>query len=257
MKHVMRSGLQLINRAVGLVGLNLTRVDTSRTDLYWRSVGSPEYKYSKILPTACYAPWLSDEVFALVYDKAKGHTLVDIYRCFELWELAKQANTIPGNFLEVGVWKGGTACLLTKASEKSGKTVYLADTFSGVVKAGAGDGWYSGGEHADSSASVVEEVLSSVDAHNFKILTGVFPDDTAYSIQGSIAFLHIDVDVYKSAKDIFDWAFPRISPGGIVVFDDYGFDRCPGITRFCNELKIMREVIFFHNLNGHAVVIKR
>ena len=124
----MRSGLQLINRAVGLVGLNLTRVDTSRTDLYWRSVGSPEYKYSKILPTACYAPWLSDEVFALVCDKAKGHTLVDIYRCFEPWELAKQANTIPGNFLEVGVGKGGTACLLTKASEKSGKTVYLADT---------------------------------------------------------------------------------------------------------------------------------
>ena len=74
---------------------------------------------------------------------------MDIYRRFELWELAKQANTIPGNFLEVGVWRGGTACLLTKASNESRKTVYLADTFLGVVKANVRDGWYTGGEHSD------------------------------------------------------------------------------------------------------------
>jgi O-methyltransferase len=80
---------------------------------------------------------------------------------------------------------------------------------------------------------------------------------TAHCILGDIAFLHIDVDVYKSARDIFDWAFPRLSPGAIVVFDDYGFDRSPGVTRLCNELKMMAGIIFFHNINGHAVVIKR
>ncbi len=257
MKHVLQSGLQLINRVVGLFGLSLSRLETSKTNLYWHGDAGTEYKYSKVQPTACYAPWLTDDCFAVVYDKARAHTLVDIYRCFELWELAKQATLIPGNFLEVGVWQGGTACLIAKASQKSGKTVYLADTFLGVVKAGSGDGWYKGGEHADASPIIVEDVLNSVEARNFRILAGIFPDDTAHLIEGEIAFLHIDVDVYQSAKDIFEWAFPRIPSGGIIVFDDYGFDRCPGVTRFCNELKIMNGIIFFHNLNGHAVVIKR
>jgi O-methyltransferase len=253
----MRSGAQFVNRMLGLVGLNVTRVGSRRTDLFWCDVGSPEYKYSRISPTAHYAPWLSDEAFGRLYDNVKEYTLVDIYRCFELWELAKQATMTPGDFLEVGVWRGGTACLLAEASAESRKTVYLADTFAGVVKAGPGDGAYSGGEHADTSMKIVEQVLHSVGANNFRILQGIFPDETAHCIDGTLAFVHIDVDVYKSTKDIFDWAFPRVSSGGIVVFDDYGSDRCPGVTRLCNELKHRSDLIFIHNLNGHAIVIKR
>ena len=39
---------------------------------------------------------------------------------------------------------------------------------------------------------------------------------------------HIDVDVYQSAADVLDWVWPRLSPGGVVVFDDYGFPATPG-----------------------------
>jgi O-methyltransferase len=257
MKSLMRTSLQLTNRALSVFGLNLTRSDVFRTDLYWRGYGDVDYKYSKVVPTAYYAPWLSDDAFIEIYGLARDSTLVDIYRCFELWELAKQSLAVPGSFLEVGVWRGGTACLLAKAIEGSGRTIYLADTFRGVVKAGAGDGWYIGGEHSDSTASGVKQLLTSVGAKNFEILSGIFPEDTAPYVHGSIAFVHIDVDVYKSAKDVFDWAFPRMPPGAVAVFDDYGSDRCPGVTRFCNELKLERELIFFHNLNGHAVIIKR
>jgi O-methyltransferase len=257
MRHALRSGLQVINHLLRPFKLTLSRTDNNMTNLYWRNVAKPEYKYSKISPTACYAPWLSDEVFMQTYDKVKRNTLVDIYRCFELWELAKQAINVPGDFLEVGVWRGGTASLIAKACQNSGKKVYLADTFLGVVKASSADGWYKGGEHADTTPRIVEELLGSVGLNNFKLLTGIFPDDTAHLIHGNLAFIHIDVDVYKSAKDIFDWAFPKLSPGGIVVVDDYGFDRCPGITKFCNELKTETSIIFFHNLNGHGIIVKR
>jgi len=41
-----------------------------------------------------------------------------------------------------------------------------------------------------------------------------------------------------------------------MVYDDYGFEVCPGITRLVNEQMGMSDRIVFHNLNGHAIVLK-
>lgn len=253
----LRDVMQIPNRLLGLMGLRVARTTPPPRDLYWTGAENPELRYSKVLPEACYAPWLSDGEFAKVYAIARNNTLVDIYRCFELWELAKQAAALPGDFLEVGVWRGGTACLLARAATGTNKTVYLADTFAGVVKASSADDWYRGGEHADTSVETVQELLKSVGVTNCEILTGIFPDDTGQRVRGGLSFVHIDVDVYQSAKDIFEWAAPRMQPGAVVVFDDYGFDKCPGVTRLGNEIKGRSDFLLLHNLNGHAVAVKR
>jgi O-methyltransferase len=244
------------NRCLKRFGFQVIRENAS-LDLYWSDINDDALRYSKLLPSACYSPWLSDNEFLDVYRAIKSHTLVDIYRCFELWDLARQARNISGDFLEVGVWRGGTACLLAKAAERAGKTIFLADTFEGVVKAGADDSWYKDGEHADTSRQIVESLLQSIGACNTKIIVGVFPDETSKFIPNKIALLHVDVDVYASARDILVWAIPRLSNGSIVIFDDYGFDRCAGITRLVNELRSTEDFLFTYNLNGHAILIKR
>lgn len=136
------------------------------------------------------------------FDRIKSHTLLDIYRCYELWTLAKQANNIDGNILEVGVWRGGSGAVLAQATRGSGKTVYLADTFAGVVKAGDNDTAYKGGEHADTSVELVEGLLASLSIDHAMLLKGVFPDQTQDRIAGKIALLHCDVDVYESCRTI-------------------------------------------------------
>jgi O-methyltransferase len=45
-------------------------------------------------------------------------------------------------------------------------------------------------------------------------------------------------------------------PWGIIVYDDYGFSGCEGITRYVNEQIGKRDRLVLHNLNGHAVVVK-
>jgi O-methyltransferase len=62
--------------------------------------------------------------------------------------------------------------------------------------------------------------------------------------------------VYQSASDILDWVWGRLVRGGIVVYDDYGFQSCDGIRKHVNESKTRRDGIVLHNLNGHAVMIK-
>ena len=62
--------------------------------------------------------------------------------------------------------------------------------------------------------------------------------------------------MYHSAKDIVDCIWDRVASGGIVVYDDYGFQRCHGITKYVEEQLDTKGRIVIHNLNGHAVILK-
>ena len=77
--------------------------------------------HCQILPYTTYSPWLDDDKFRAFYDLVKSHTLVDIYRCYELWKLVLNTEKIEGDVLEVGVWRGGTAALIAGAILESSK----------------------------------------------------------------------------------------------------------------------------------------
>lgn len=217
--------------------------------------------YAAIVVEADYSPWLCDVEFLSVWEQVRHHTLVDVMRCWELWCLVEQAAKVPGAILEVGTWRGGTAGILGVRAKRLGLTepLYVCDTFAGVVKASARDGTYKGGEHADASADDVRRLLTqTLGLEAAQVLVGVFPDETGVRIpEGPLRLCHIDVDVYESARGVLAWAWPRLSGGGLVVFDDYGFSSCPGVTDLVNEMRSLPDRIVLHNVNGHALVMKR
>jgi O-methyltransferase len=248
MRAFLRATLQY---ALGMFGFRLSRIRSSVLP----NSRSSELLYSRVYPEASYSPWLSDLAFLSTYHYIKSNTLVDQYRCYELWDMAKQSAMLKGAILEVGVWRGGTGCLLAKAAPK--KTVYLADTFTGVVKAGKNDTGYAGGEHADTSEEIVRDLLNGANVTNAALIKGIFPDETGAAVPGNISLLHIDVDTYESGKDVVLWSLPRLSIGSFIVFDDYGFFACAGIARLVQDLRSsLSGFAFVHNLNGHAILIK-
>lgn len=214
------------------------------------------YSQTQIISHATYSPWLDDAEFGRIWAAMHAHTLVDKYRCYELYSLAKQLKKLPGAVMEIGVWRGGTAAVL--GSVLPNKPLHLFDTFSGVAKADkAFDTLYAGGEHADTDIEMVQTLLAGLGltAH---IHTGIFPDDTGAALPEQVCFAHIDVDTYGSAKSSFLTLWPRVVAHGMVVFDDYGFFGCEGVTQAVDELVAQREdVTFIYNLNGHAVLIKK
>jgi len=219
--------------------------------------------YGLSFPSANYTPWQGDAAFMNIYTQIKNNTLVDIYRCYELWQLVHKIHTLDAHaaVLEVGVWRGGTAGIMANqlSKLKSKTNLYLADTFEGVAKAGANDSFYTGGEHSDTSLHIVEDVLKNKAGYPYyKILKGIFPEDSAGKILANETFglCHIDVDVYISAKDILEWVWGKLIPGGVVVFDDYGFHSCTGVTKLVEEYRFNNDRQIIHNLNGHALMIK-
>ncbi len=216
-----------------------------------------KYDKSRALHSYPYdTPWLEDKEFSALYEKISNNTLVDRTRCYSHYLLVKQVLKLKGDILEVGVYKGGTAALIASCAPK--KHVYLADTFEGVVKS---NDWehYNDGAHADTSIKIVEELMDKLSCKNYTILEGIFPEETGDMVNGvGFCYVHIDVDVYQSAKDVLEKVWSDVVVGGLVVFDDYGFiSACGGIYKLVEELRNDSDKMIITNLNGHAYIIKR
>jgi O-methyltransferase len=218
------------------------------------------FTYAEAHPNATFAPWLGDAAFMSAFEHAQNHTLVDIYRMYELWSLVGETAKVGGDIVEIGVWRGGTGVTMAHREKLLGGNgvTWLCDTFAGVVKAGDADSDYKGGEHSDTSLAHVEKLARALGNPHIKTLVGIFPDATGSSLESKrIRLLHIDVDVYQSARDCVSYLIDRIPSGGVIVFDDYGFVGCEGVTRCVHELRERSDLVYLHNLNGHAVLVKR
>ncbi|HXW29706.1 MAG TPA: TylF/MycF/NovP-related O-methyltransferase [Xanthobacteraceae bacterium] len=259
-KAVARAAAICCLRAVAAVPAVAERIPFPRLRRLVATARLPDLTYAGIFPQAVYSPWRSDAEFRRAFAAVRAHTLVDVYRCYALWSLVGQAGKLPpGDILEVGAWRGGSGCLMALRSRSAGLagTVYLCDTFRGVAGAGELDSAYVGGEHADASEATVAALARRLGLDNVRVLAGVFPAETAHAIErATFRLCHIDVDVHDSARASFDWVWPRLVEGGMVVFDDYGFYSCAGVTRFVNAIAAAPDRLVLYNLNGHAVVIK-
>jgi O-methyltransferase len=211
-------------------------------------------------PISTYAPWQADPDFRRAFEAVRRNTMVDVWRCHELWAVLGELRDVPGDILEVGVWRGGTGALMATRAAELGLTdrVYLCDTWTGVVKTGLVDIYYRDGKHDDTSRETVEQLVARMELRNVELLQGVFPDDTGDQIADrTFRICHCDVDVYQSAKDVLDWVWPRVSPKGVVIFDDYGCPACPGVTKLVDEQRMRDDRFVVHNLNGHGLLVKR
>ncbi len=220
---------------------------------------SADNSHQTIMPVATYCPWALDSKFIEIYENIRSLTCVDVYRLHSLWNLTAQVRNLQGAILEVGVWKGGSGILMATRAEQTGQdaAVYLCDTFTGIVKTSDRDNHHLDGDFNDTSAAQVKADVLSRGLDRVAVLKGVFPEETAALVGVPLKLAHIDVDVYESARSTFAWIWPRMVSGGVIVFDDYGFASCRGITRFVNEISGRNDATFIYNLTGQAILIKR
>lgn len=157
---------------------------------------------------------------------------------------------IPGSILEVGVYHGGSLQLLYEWAKTWGKQVVGIDTFKGLPKPGEFDDKKSMPEGKFSNVRM-DEVQSLVPGAS--LLAGEFPGQV--NIQGPISFCHLDVDFYEGTLQGLKWLGPRISAGGIIVVDDYGYAETPGVKLAVDEFMygwgFKKE-----NGNNQAVLVK-
>lgn len=151
------------------------------------------------------------------------------------------ANDVPGAVVECGVWRGGSmqaAALTLLEQGRPDRDLHLFDTFEGMPPPTEEDKRHDGARAADllEVAADTEAVWARAgleDVQAGMAETG-YPSDRVHFHRGlvedtvpgeapeQIAILRLDTDWYSSTKHELEHLFPRLSPGGVLILDDYG-----------------------------------
>jgi O-methyltransferase len=204
-----------------------------------------------------FSPWLGYGEFSEFYKRTTGKTLVSADRCHILYQIALQALHVKGDFWECGVYKGGTAAMLSEILAKKGdgsKRLCLFDTFEGMPETDSVKDIHKKGDFSDTSATAVKELVRNDEIVEY--YCGFIPDTFHDLESATISFAHVDVDIYKAVVDCCEFIFPRLSPGGFMVCDDYGFPSCPGARAAVDEFFMGRPVQPIVLPTGQALVFK-
>lgn len=147
---------------------------------------------------------------------------------------------VPGDFVECGVFAGANAAAMALAimdSQKYGRDghnwrrVHLYDSFEGVPAAGQHDReWIeSNGTVAGISASPMSEVERHMEEWGIEpgllvYRPGWFAQTVTDPYPDKIAVLRLDADLYQSTAECIDALWPRLSPRGWCIVDDFDLE---------------------------------
>lgn len=211
--------------------------------LHFQDASQRPLKYTDIRPS-----------FVELLDRVRPHSLLSEDRLSLLHQFALQSRSLPGDAAEVGVYKGGTAYLIAAALAETDKQLHLFDTFCGLPESDPAADLHRQGDFADTSMNQVRILLE--DFSNCQLHPGRFPETVpAHWQEKRFCFVHIDVDLYQSALDCCDFFFPRLTPGGSMLFDDYGFISCPGIRRALDEFFSFDPNRILYFPTGQALIV--
>ncbi len=144
---------------------------------------------------------------------------------------------VEGDLIETGVWRGGS-CIFMRAvlavHEVQDRRVFVADSFEGLPEPDPEKYPVDSGDkhHVYSFLAVSQEEVEE----NFRrygllddqvvFLKGWFKDTLPSAPIETLAVLRLDGDMYGSTMDALESLYPKLSPGGFCIIDDYSLPGC-------------------------------
>jgi hypothetical protein len=214
---------------------------------------------------------MNDE-FRKLYGKCKFYTMTSIERMYALYQAVKYVVDlkIAGDFVECGVYKGGSAMLIAYTLlelRENYRKIYLYDTFTGMSKPTekdrrfldktyAIDKWekVQKKDYVDWAFASLDEVkenmfLTKYPQNNLVFVKGMVENTIPASIPSQISLLRLDTDWFESTYHELKYLFPLLSNKGIVIIDDYGhwMGAKEATDKFFSENKIL---ILLNRIDG-------
>lgn len=216
------------------------------------------------LATRHLSPFLEDEAFESLYAEMardwfpKKARAVDVrWRMWLLIALLRECESLPGKVAEFGTYRAGAAFMILGLTQVP--YIYLFDTFTGVPHEKLTDDERQrgfGGNLSDTSVEYVDRRLSRW-APRYEICAGDVFDVLPEVETGPLSFAHMDLNASAPTGFALEYAYPRLLPGAMMVFDDYGFsnygDQRAVIDRFFAD----RAESVVALPTGQALMVKR
>lgn len=206
---------------------------------------------------------MEPEFFPLL-EEVRRYTMTSVERLYALWSAVRYLTEaeVPGDFVEAGVWRGGSVMLMARELMRLGRAtrrLWLYDTFAGLPRPDAEididvlgnraiDGWRMHnveGEgsiwaYADEAEVRANMAATGYPSHLLEFVVGKVEDTIPKVVPDRIALLRIDTDWYQSYRHLLGSLYDRLVPGGILILDDYG--HMLGARRATDEFRQERRI---------------
>jgi O-methyltransferase len=166
---------------------------------------------------------------------SRAESMIGLRRMDNIQECiaAVVADDVPGDLIETGVWRGGAVIFMRanlKAWGDTSRKVWCADSFQGLPKPNVAE------FPADEGDTFFQQTGLGVGAdvvrHNFEryglmddqveFLVGWFKDTLPTAPIGKLSQMRLDGDLYESTWQALEALYPKLSPGGFCIIDDFG-----------------------------------
>lgn len=141
-------------------------------------------------------------------------------------------DSVDGDVVECGVWRGGFSIFLSHAF--SDKNVWVCDSYEGFQPLETAKHQYDQERHTPNCthnavgplAISLEEVQGHFERYGLgeqeriKFLKGFVKDTLPNSGIEKISLLRIDVDAYSATLETLEELYDKVQPGGYIIFDD-------------------------------------
>lgn len=187
-------------------------------------------------------------------------------RLMLLVELLRDTTNVPGEVVECGCYRGLSSYLLCSYlrhwdNRFDGRGYHIFDSFQGLSEPTEDDEIPDDWMHAKSIqamikpgnfAATLEQVTASLrEFPGISFHPGWIPLSFRGLPEACYRFVHVDVDLYDPTLDSFEYFYPRLSDGGMIVCDDYGW---PGARQAVEEFCERHSLRFESNRFNQAVL---
>ena len=187
-----------------------------------------------------------EPAFMKICEFCKPYTMTTIERMYAIFKAVQYIteNNIEGDFVECGVWRGGSSMMIAKALIHFGvsdRKIYLYDTYEGMSAPTSKDVTHEG----NSAQTLLEEEISNKKNASIWAIAGLedvkknlhltaYPEKQLIFVKGKvedtipktipakISLLRLDTDWYESTRHELIHLYPVLVNKGVLIIDDYG-----------------------------------
>ena len=180
---------------------------------------------------------------------------------------------IEGARAECGVFRGASALLLSriariKRPDFAGADYFLIDSFEGFGEENEHDKVLWQGDDSNTefrTAFPAGGIGTSLETlqHTLREFPGVtihkgwIPEVFAKLPETRWSFVYLDVDIYEPTLAGLEYFYPRMSPGGVIITDDFGHPMTPGVRKAWEQYCVANEVPYIVLDNLQAVILRQ
>jgi len=185
-----------------------------------------------------------DPEYAATFAAVRDFTMTPVEKVAALVDAVRHIvrSGVPGAIVECGVWRGGSMMAAARTLFELGEVrdLVLFDTYAGMTQPTADDVDPYGQDarshfQASQAGDHNEWCYASLEDVRANLLSTGYPEDRISFVQGDvtktlphaglgqIALLRLDTDWYESTLHELTTLYPLLSPGGVLIIDDYGY----------------------------------